>query len=123
MFLKEVMKSQLSNMSFDFVDFVFISIFSNCIGIFSSAITNNQIVAFLVGVFLCYLMYDAFFRLSSLPIFEGRLDYIIQSIGLNAHYDSISRGVVDTRDIIYFLSVISLFLIATRTALESRKWR
>ena len=92
------------------------------IGIFSSAITNNQIVAFLVGVFLCYLMYDAFFRLSSLPIFEGRLDYIIQSIGLNAHYDSISRGVVDTRDIIYFLSVISLFLIATRTALESRKW-
>ncbi len=92
------------------------------IGIFSSAITNNQIVAFLVGVFLCYLMYDAFYRLSSLPAFQGRLDYVIQSIGLNAHYDSISRGVVDTRDIIYFLSVISLFLIGTRTTLESRKW-
>ncbi|MDB5227741.1 MAG: gliding motility-associated transporter permease protein GldF, partial [Bacteroidota bacterium] len=79
------------------------------IGIFSSSITNNQIVAFLVGVFLCYLMYDAFFRISSLDIFAGKLDYIIQSIGLNAHYDSVSRGVVDTRDIIYFLSVISLF--------------
>ncbi len=92
------------------------------IGIFSSAVTNNQIVAFLVGVFLCYLMYDAFFRISSLEVFQGKLDYFIQSIGLNAHYDSISRGVVDTRDIVYFLSVISLFLIGTRTALESRKW-
>ncbi len=100
-----------------FLGAVFVSI-----GIFSSAITNNQIVAFLVGVFLCYWMYDAFFRISSLPVFQGQLDYFIQSIGLNAHYDSISRGVVDTRDIVYFLSVISLFLIGTRTALESRKW-
>lgn len=92
------------------------------IGIFSSAITNNQIVAFLTGVFLCYLMYDVFLRISSLPVFEGQLDFIIQSAGLNAHYDSISRGVVDTRDIIYFLSVIVLFIIGTRTSLESRKW-
>lgn len=92
------------------------------IGIFASAVTTNQIVAFLTGVFMCYFMYDAFFRLSGLPIFQGQLDYVIQSLGLNAHYDSISRGVVDTRDIIYFLTVIGLFLIATRTALESRKW-
>jgi len=92
------------------------------IGIFSSAITNNQIVAFLVGVFLCYLMYDAFFRISSLSIFQGQLDYYIQAIGLNAHYDSISRGVLDTRDIVYFFSIISLFIVGTKTALESRKW-
>ncbi|MCB0508309.1 MAG: gliding motility-associated ABC transporter permease subunit GldF [Bacteroidetes bacterium] len=92
------------------------------IGIFSSSISNNQIVAFLLGVFLCYLMYDAFFRFSTLSIFQGQLDYYIQAIGLNAHYDSISRGVVDTRDIVYFLSVIALFIIGTRTALESRKW-
>ncbi len=100
-----------------FLGAVFVSI-----GLFASAITNNQIVAFLVGVFLCYLMYDAFYRISSLPIFQGQLDYYIQAIGLNAHYDSISRGVVDTRDIVYFLSVIALFIIGTRTALESRKW-
>jgi len=92
------------------------------IGIFASSVTGNQIVAFLAGVFLCYFMYDAFFRVSGLAVFQGQLDYIIQSVGLNAHYDSISRGVVDTRDLIYFLSVIGLFLIATRTALESRKW-
>jgi ABC-2 type transport system permease protein len=93
------------------------------IGIFSSSISSNQIVSFIIGVFLCYLMYDAFLRISSLSIFEGQIDYFIQAAGLNAHYDSISRGVVDTRDIVYFLSVITLFLIGTRTALESRKWK
>ena len=92
------------------------------VGVFSSAITSNQIVAFLVGVFFCYILYDAFFRISSLAVFQGQMDYFIQALGLNAHYDSISRGVVDTRDLVYFLSVISLFLIGTRTALESRKW-
>lgn len=92
------------------------------IGLFSSSLTKNQIVSFLLGVTLCYFMYDAFFRLSSLSVFAGQLDYYIQSFGLGAHYDSISRGVVDTRDIVYFLSIIALFLILCRTALESRKW-
>jgi ABC-2 type transport system permease protein len=96
---------------------VFISI-----GLFSSSVTGNAIVSFLLSVFLCYLMYDAFFRLSTLAYFSGKLDYIIQYIGLSAHYDSISRGVADTRDIIYFLSIASMFLVGTRTALESRKW-
>ena len=90
------------------------------IGVFSSSISHNQIVAFLLGVFFCYLMYDAFFRISSLSVFEGRLDYFIQSIGLNAHYDSISRGVVDTRDIIYFMSVIILLLFISNRNLLKR---
>lgn len=92
------------------------------IGLFSSAITNNSIIAFIVGVFLSYLMYDAFFRISTLPIFSGSLDYAIQYFGLGAHYESISRGVVDSRDIIYFISIIIFFLILSKTSLESRKW-
>lgn len=92
------------------------------IGIFSSSISKSQLVAFLVGVFFCYLMYDAFFQLSSLPIFSGKFDYYIQSFGLGAHYESISRGVVDSRDIIYFISIIALFLILCRTFLEAKKW-
>lgn len=92
------------------------------IGLFSSSLTANPIVAFLLSVFLGYFMYDAFFRLSTLPFFSGRFDYMIQSLGLGAHYDSISRGVVDTRDLIYFISIAALFLLGTRTALESRKW-
>lgn len=67
-------------------------------------------------------MYDAFFQLSSLPIFSGKFDYYIQTFGLGAHYESISRGVVDSRDIIYFISIIALFLILCRTFLEARKW-
>lgn len=105
-----------------YIGLFFLGAVFTAIGIFSSAVTNNQIVAFLVGVFFCYLMYDAFYRISSLPVFQGQLDYYIQSIGLNAHYDSISRGVLDTRDILYFLSIITLFIIGTKTALESRKW-
>jgi ABC-2 type transport system permease protein len=100
-----------------FLGLVFIAI-----GLFSSSVTGNPIVAFLGSVFLSYLMYDAFFRLSTLTFFSGKLEYFIQSIGLGAHYDSISRGVLDTRDIIYFISIASLFLVGTRTALESRKW-
>ncbi|MEZ4878547.1 MAG: ABC transporter permease subunit [Chitinophagales bacterium] len=92
------------------------------IGLFSSSITKNQIIAFLLGVFFCYLMYDAFYRLSSLPMFSGKADYIIQSIGLGAHFDSVSRGVIDTRDVLYFISVIVIFLLMSKTALESRKW-
>jgi ABC-2 type transport system permease protein len=105
-----------------YIGLFFLGAVFTAIGVFSSSISNNQIVAFILGVFLCYLIYDAFYRLSALPVFSGRMDYIIQSIGLNAHYDAISRGVVDTRDIVYFLSVIGLFLIGTRTSLESRKW-
>jgi ABC-2 type transport system permease protein len=92
------------------------------IGLFSSAVTNNSIVAFILGVFLSYLMYDAFFRISTLPIFSGSIDYIIQYLGLGAHYESISRGVIDSRDIIYFISITSFFLILSKISLESRKW-
>lgn len=92
------------------------------IGLFSSAITNNSIVAFILGVFISYLMYDAFFRISTLPLFSGSLDYAIQYFGLGAHYESISRGVVDSRDIIYFISIVAFFLILSKTSLESRKW-
>lgn len=92
------------------------------IGLFSSAITSNTIVAFILGVFLSYLMYDAFFRLSTLPIFSGSIDYWIQYFGLGAHYESVSRGVIDSRDIIYFISIIAMFLILSKTSIESRKW-
>lgn len=91
-------------------------------GIWSSLLSANQIVAFLSGVFFCYLIYDAFFRLSTLSIFSGRIDFIIQSLGAGAHYDAISRGVIDSRDLVYFFTITALFLLASRITLESRKW-
>ncbi|MNZ84223.1 ABC-2 family transporter protein [compost metagenome] len=91
------------------------------IGIFSSSITNNQIVAFIIAVFLCFIAFSGFDSISSLTSF-GSLDTILINLGINAHYQSISRGVLDTRDLIYFLSFSALFLAATKTVLSTRKW-
>ena len=91
------------------------------IGMWSSSITNNQIVAFIVGAFLCFFFHWAFSFLAKLPIFTGSLDSFINKIGINYHYSSISRGVLDTRDIVYFVSMITVFILATLTSLSWRK--
>ena len=92
------------------------------IGLFASAITDNQIVSFVLATFLCFFLYWGFFFLSNLPIFVGKVDDVVQMIGIDYHYRSISRGVIDTRDVIYFLSVIGVFIMLTLTALGKRKW-
>ena len=88
------------------------------IGVFASSLSANQIVAFLLGVFLCFLCYFGFEGISQTGIF-GNSTYIIESFGINFHYQSISRGVVDSRDLLYFLSVIILFLKLTEINLQS----
>ncbi|GAA4326240.1 hypothetical protein GCM10023164_28170 [Christiangramia aestuarii] len=92
------------------------------IGIFASSLSSNQIVSFLLAVFLCFLSYYAFEALSQTNIF-GNSGYILESFGISFHYKSISRGVVDTRDIIYFLSLIFLFLKLTEINLSGTKKR
>ncbi len=92
------------------------------ISLFASAISKNQVTAFLIGVLLCYLFYNAFYQLSEIPSFTGKWDYFIQSLGMGAHYEALSRGVIDTRDIIYFLSLIVVFVLLSKISLESRKW-
>lgn len=91
------------------------------IGIFASAITDNQVVSFILAVFLSFMIYTGFDFLSSFALF-GKIDNIILALGINSHYVSMSRGVIDTRDVIYFVSLIVLFIFGTRTVLESRKW-
>jgi ABC-2 type transport system permease protein len=92
------------------------------IGIFCSSITSNQIVAFILGVFLCFFIYLAFSYLSQFGIFIGKNDYLVESLGLSAHYDAMGKGVIDSRDVVYFLSLISAFILFTRTALSARRW-
>lgn len=79
------------------------------IGTFSSSITNNQIVAFLISLFLCFLFYFGFSGLASYQLL-GTIDYTIEQIGMQLHYDRITRGIVDSRDVLYFVSVIALFI-------------
>src|SRR5258706_188221 len=92
------------------------------IGLFASVLTDNQIVAFILAAFFCFIFYLAFNALSGLGLFGGKADDIIQQIGIQYHYASISRGVIDSRDVIYFLSLIVIFILSTKTTLESRKW-
>lgn len=91
------------------------------IGIFASAITDNQIVAFILGLFLCFFMYSAFdsLKLLNLPV---KTQLVLEQLGISSHFYAMGKGVIDTRDLVYFGSVISLFVMLTKTVLESRKW-
>lgn len=91
------------------------------IGIFASAATSNQIVAFVLSMFLCFFFYVGFQQLSNLSLF-GDWDSLVQNFGIQYHYDSISRGVVDSRDLVYFGSLMAFFLGLTYIILDSRKW-
>ena len=85
-----------------------------------SSFTNNAVVAFLISVFVCLLLYFGFNALSKLPVFQGQADYFIEMIGIDFHYRSISRGLLDSRDVLYFLSLIFLFLLITVQNLNKR---
>ena len=91
------------------------------IGIFASSLSDNQIVAFILAAFLCFFSYTGFEYISMLNLF-GKMDDLILSLGINDHYMSISRGVIDSRDVLYYLSLIGIFILFTKTTLESRKW-
>lgn len=84
------------------------------VGLCFSSFTNNTVVAFIVAAFVCFIFYSGFDAISKLPVFKSGLDYYIEMLGLNFHYKNVSRGVIDTRDVIYFLGVIFLFLLITQ---------
>jgi ABC-2 type transport system permease protein len=105
-----------------YIGLLFLAASFVAIGIFASSLTNNQIVAFLSAAFLCFFVFQVFDLLSRLPIFFGKTDDIVQSIGIQYHYDSMSRGVLDSRDVIYFLSLTAVFLAATVLSLGRRRW-
>lgn len=104
-----------------YIGLFFLSATFVSIGIFCSSVTNNQILAFILAVFLCGFFYIGFDMIYSMALF-GRIDLFIQQLGMSAHYSSLSRGVIDTRDLLYFISVIVLFLSLTKLTLSSRKW-
>jgi ABC-2 type transport system permease protein len=91
------------------------------IGVFSSAIAENQVIAFIIALLLCFFCYIGFEYIAQSGLF-GKYDFLFISLGINDHYVSMSRGVIDTRDALYFVSVIALFNLLTKLVLESRKW-
>ena len=91
------------------------------IGILASSVSRNQIVAFLLAAFLCFFMYYGFFYLSRLPVFVGGLDVFIESLGIDHHYTSISRGIIDTRDMIYFITSALFFLAVAHYNIQNQR--
>ena len=91
------------------------------IGIFSSSFTENQVTAFIIAVFLSFFLYFGFNAISGLGIFSGLAD-IIDQLGILYHYNSMSKGLIDSRDVIYFISVIAAMLLLTNLILRSRQW-
>ena len=102
-----------------YIGLLFVGALFVSVGLWASSITDNQAAAFLIAVFLCGFLYMGF---DFAAPFFGSATLLVQSLGANAHYLSLSRGVVDSRDVIYFLGCIVLFVFLSRLSLESRKW-
>lgn len=98
----------------------FLAAVFTAIGICASSFTGNAVIAFIGSLIGCVLLYYGFSAISQLPVLEGGADYYIEMLGIDFHYRSISRGVIDSRDIIYFLSVIFLLLTITNRNLLKR---
>lgn len=103
-----------------YIGLFFLAAVFTAIGICSSSFTTNSVVAFIISLIGCALLYYGFDAISKLPSLGNGPDYYVAMAGIDFHYQSISRGVIDTRDIIYFLSVIFLFLMITNRNLLKR---
>lgn len=103
-----------------YIGLVFLGAVFASISLFCSSLTSNAVVSFLTSVFACVVLYYGFTSISRLPVFSGNADYYIEMMGIDFHYRSMSRGVIDSRDVIYLLSVIFLFIVATVKNLERK---
>lgn len=100
-----------------FIGLLFLASTYTSIGVFASTISKNQIVSFIIAVFISFFFYYGFETLSSYNLF-GNLDYTIQRFGMSTHFNSISKGVIDTRDLIYFITITYFFLLLTKFRIQ-----
>lgn len=99
--------------------FFLVAVFA-AIGLCCSGLTNNAVVAFLISAFSCLVLYFGFNALSRLAMFANGSDYYIEMLGIDFHYRSMSRGVLDSRDLVYFISMIFIFLLTTKKNLHKK---
>jgi ABC-2 type transport system permease protein len=99
-----------------YIGLLFLASTYTSIGLFTSTLSKNQIIAFILGVFITFFL---FFGFDAIATSFGNSSLTIKNLGINEHFKSISRGVIDTRDLIYFLSVTIFFLFITKTRLEN----
>ena len=104
-----------------FIGLFFLAAVYVAIGVFSSSLTENQIISFIIALILSFIFYIGFESISTMGGFN-KIEGLIVNLGINEHYKSIRRGVIDTRDLLYFCSVITLFIFFTKYIIQSRKW-
>jgi ABC-2 type transport system permease protein len=104
-----------------YVGLVLLGAVFSAIGVFASALTDNQIVSFIIAVFFCFIFYAGFSQIASINVW-ATYAYVIGQLGIDAHYNAVSKGLLDSRDILYFFSIIIIMLGATQVVLGSRKW-
>jgi ABC-2 type transport system permease protein len=105
-----------------FIGLFFLASVYAAAGIFASSLTENQVVAFILAVFICFFLFIGFDSFAYLPGMK-KVDEFILNLGINEHYKSVSRGVIDLKDAVYFIAVALIFNEATRLVLVSRKWK
>ncbi len=91
------------------------------IGVFSSVLTGNQVISFILAVVFCFFFYSGFEFISTF-LNSPKISNVFSFLGISRHYESLSRGVIDSRDVIYFLSLTLIFIFFSRFMLEKRKW-
>ncbi|TDI66497.1 MAG: gliding motility-associated ABC transporter permease subunit GldF [Bacteroidetes bacterium] len=104
-----------------YIGLILLGSFFTALGVFASCITENQIVAFILGAFLCFIFYDGIDALASLEAI-GSAGHFIEQLGVVYHYNALSRGLMDSRDILYFLSITATTILLTNLVIGSRKW-
>jgi len=103
-----------------YLGLIFLASVYTAVGVCVGSYTNNTVVTFIVAAFVCFLMYSGFDGISKLPFFKGTYDYFIEMLGINFHYKSISRGVVDTRDVLYFIGLILVLMLITTKKISNK---
>lgn len=103
-----------------YIGLIALSAVFTAIGIFFSSLSANPVVAFLASAFGCFVFHTAFTAIAGLDFLRGGAGYWVEMLGIEAHYRSISRGVIDSRDVIYFASVVTFFLFLTARKLQNR---
>jgi len=105
-----------------FIGLFFLASVYGSAGIFASSLTDNQVIAFILAIVICFILFMGFDSFAYLPGLK-KLDEFVIRLGINEHYKSISRGVIDIKDVVYFIAVAVLFNELTRFQLLSRKWK
>ena len=91
------------------------------IGVFCSSLTDNQIVAFILSFVLSFIFYDGLNRLAEVESFSGNISYFLQNVSLYEHYQAMGRGVLNSSDLIYFFSIILVFIWLSKLSLQFKK--